>query len=202
VIIGPALLRSSVFYGGERHDVRRPGSIQIATNSSMCLGGSRMTASPEIISRPERVVLGLFAPIALAIGGIAGGILAGKLDGKTLTSVYWDKLLTITGVSALPLVAVAVLVIRARLNERRTNPVAFWGGSILLGGLIAFMVVLVVIMICLYEMVTTPEAGKVAGGFSLWVATLGAGLSLGAVAASVAAAALDKIDDDPPAGPG
>jgi MFS-type transporter involved in bile tolerance (Atg22 family) len=160
-----------------------------------------MAASPEIISPPERVVLGLFAPIALAVGGIAGGILAGALDGKTLTSDYWDKLLTITGVSALPLVAVAVLVIRARLTERRTNPVAFWGGSILLGGMVAFIVVLVVIMICLYEMVTTPEAGKVAGSLPLWVATLGAGLTLGAVAASVAAAALDKIDD-PPAGRG
>ena len=43
--------------------------------------------------------------------------LAMSLGDKTLPTTYWDKLLTIIGVAALPLVAMAVLVLRGVTRE-------------------------------------------------------------------------------------
>jgi hypothetical protein len=148
-------------------------------------------ATPKVISDPERKLLAAFAVLVLPVGFVGSMILAISLGDKTLPTTYWDKLLTITGVAALPLVAMAVLVLRGVTKE---GP-RYWGKWIFVGGLIAFAIALTVILICLYELVTTPAAGKKPGASALWVATLGTGLTLGAVAASVAAAALDKIDE-------
>lgn len=120
--------------------------------------------------------------------------MASALDGKTLPSSYWDKLLTITGVSALPIVAVAVLVLRAQMTDR-DSAIGRLGSRILVGATCALLVVLAVVMICLYEIVMTPALGRKPGTLPLWVATLGAALTIGSVGVSVAAAALDKIDD-------
>jgi hypothetical protein len=153
--------------------------------------------SAMTIEGPERKVLGSFAFAALIVGVLFGTLLANSLDQKVLPPGYWDTLMTVTGVSALPLVATAVLVIRSHHNLN-TQPVGRWGATLLVGGMIAFIVALTVIGVCVYQTVITPDAGKVPDKLALWVATLGAGLTLGAVAAGVAAAALDTIDDSPP----
>jgi hypothetical protein len=156
--------------------------------------------SPLKIDPFERKVLVVFAFFAVAIGAVGSVVLASKLDGRTtIPTDYWDKLLTVAGVAALPIVAAAFLVVRAAMQSG--SSLGRWGSAIIIGGMVAFAVTMVVIEICLFQIVvaadaakdTTPDAPE---AWVIWVATVGAGITLSAAAVGVGAAALDKIDDD------
>ena len=142
----------------------------------------------------------VFAFLAMAIGLASSVVLATKLDDRTtITTDYWDKLLTIAGVSSLPVVAMAFLVVRAAMQQPRSG-LGPWGTGIIIGGMVAFAATMVVILICLFQIVVAADAAKdtvpnAPDDWVIWVATVGVGITLSAAAVGVAAAALDKIDD-------
>jgi hypothetical protein len=90
-----------------------------------------------------------------------------------------------------------VLVVRAAMES--SSPLGRWGAGIVLGGMVAFAATMLVILICLFQIVvaadapmnTTPDAPA---DWVIWVATLGAGITLSAAAVGVAATALNTID--------
>lgn len=152
----------------------------------------------QVIEPFERRLLLFFAFLAVAIGLVSSAVLANNLvDRETIPTVYWDKLLTIAGVAALPIVAMAVLVVRGAMQSG--SPVGRWQGGIIIGGMVAFAITMVVILICLFQIVVAADAAKdtipdAPDDWVIWVATLGTGITLSAAAVGVAAAALDKID--------
>lgn len=156
--------------------------------------------SPLKLDGFERNVLIGFALFVLAIGLLSSIVVATKLDDReTIPTAYWDKLLTLAGVAALPIVAMAVLIVRSAMQKR--SPVGPWGAAILIGGMVAFAVTMAVILLCLFQIVVAADAApnrtpNAPDPWVIWVATLGAGITLSAAAVGVAAAALDKIDDD------
>jgi uncharacterized membrane protein YgdD (TMEM256/DUF423 family) len=152
----------------------------------------------QVLDDSERRLLFYFAFVALAIGLVSSAVLANSLvDRETIPTAYWDKLLTIAGVAALPIVAMAVLVVRGAMQSG--SPVSRWQALVFIVGMVAFVFSIVVILICLFQIVvaadaaqnTTPDAPK---DWVIWLTAFGTGVTLSAVAVVVAAAALDKVD--------
>jgi hypothetical protein len=66
--------------------------------------------------------------------------------------------------------------------------------------MVAFAATMVVIFVCLFQIVVAADAATdtvpaAPAAWVIWVATLGAGITLSAAAVGVAAGALDLIDD-------
>jgi hypothetical protein len=159
--------------------------------------------SPLAVDHFERKVLVAFAVGAVLIGVGSSVVLAAKLDDRTtIPTDYWKTVLTIAGVSALPIVAMAVLVVRASMQS--LSPLGPWGVAIVIGGMVAFAATMSVILICLFQIVaaadtpvnpmmnSTPAAPD---RWVIWVATVGTGITLAGAAVGVAASALNTIDD-------
>jgi hypothetical protein len=144
---------------------------------------------PKVIGPDEYRFLSGIVPFFVVVVGLVGGIaLATNLDQtQVVQQSYWSELLKVAGVSALPLVAVAVRLPRA---SKKTN----WEKPARILVFIAFPVALLTIGICLYEVATTDKNGVDPGDFLVWVSAIGTGLILAAVAIGVMADVLDKID--------
>jgi len=172
-----------------------------------------MYVSLLVITPRERKLLGVFTFLGvLIVGPLAGAVLALNLEDEVLLPAYWSTLLTVQGVSALPLVAIAALVSRTLVvDPTQPNPLnppgpssqpktPFWAKSILLLTLLALMAAVAVVMLCLFQIALTsaPTAdapGEPPNQGVLWVTSIGAAMTICAVAAAVLAVALDKIDD-------
>ena len=137
-----------------------------------------------------------FALLAFPGGAVAGAILANQLDGRSLTTTYWQQVLTLTGVAALPLVAFFALVPRqwAAKGTVQNPSTPFWSMVIPWVLLLAFAAAVAVILLCVYQIAVTPSTGAVPNEGILFLTATGAGATLGAVATGLVAAALDKVD--------
>jgi hypothetical protein len=137
-------------------------------------------ATMPVVQGPEGRGFAVYA-CGLAVVGAGGGLwLASMLHGKELDSDFWKQILTITGVSALPLIAVAIRTpASAFRNWRTVSALTVFGG---------FLAVLMIVGICLYEMapfLADKQHPTVASGGALYAACIGVGLVLAAVAAGV-----------------
>jgi hypothetical protein len=152
------------------------------------------------ISKSEYKFLTVMAAV-VAVVGLLGGLLLGfsltgksvldvsLSDGTTVMQSYWSELLKVAGVSALPLVAIAVRIPRAGSGT---------GWQPLARGLvfIAFPVAIGTIAICLNRVGVTPKDGANPPDALLYLTGAGTGLILAAVALGAAADVLDKIDTE------
>lgn len=124
--------------------------------------------------------------------GRGGFFLAGTLDGtEKVSSSYWSELLKVVGVSALPLVAVAVRLPRSAAPQGWRR----WTGLLVLA---ALPLTLLIIGVCLNGAARTPKDGGDAPYAAIYISAMGCGVILAAVAVGVAADVLDQIDAEPP----
>ena len=121
-----------------------------------------------------------FVPLMLALG-IGGGLfLAGELAGRRVSSDFWKTVLTLAGVSVLPLV---VLGMRAP-----TFATTRWREWSTVGVIAGFVVAMLVAGTCLYEIArVVPEGAQppVADGLRVRVACGGLGAIIAAIACGV-----------------
>ena len=139
------------------------------------------------IDDKERKFLGGVAALALS-AGLLGVVLGLSMNGsKTVSASYWAEILKVAGVSALPLVALAV-------RMPRTSGSAQWTSFATVLVFLAFPIALLVICVCLNRIALGAKDGEDPHDVYLFVTAIGAGLVLAAVAVRVAADVLDKID--------
>ena len=121
-----------------------------------------------------------FVPAMLAIGGGAGVILALSLRGEPIASAFWSQAMTIVGLSALPLVVVAM-----RAPSYATEG---WRQLSTAAIVLAFLVVLAIVGACMHELARVVPEGRPpeppAVG-ALLVTCVGIGVILAAVACGV-----------------
>jgi hypothetical protein len=111
------------------------------------------------------------------MGIVGGAALAWSVKDQAIDSDFWKQILTVVGLSALPIVVVAMRVpAYATAKWRRLSAIAV---------LLAFALVLVVVGISMYEIA---RVASQPGDASLFVACIGTGLILAAVAAGVVVA--------------
>jgi hypothetical protein len=150
-------------------------------------------ATPTIITEPEYTFLSGVAGVIAVIGLVGGLILGLTLAGDdVIQSTYWTQLLTVSGISALPLIAVAVRLPRASGGTGWERPARI---SVFL----AFPLVVGIIVLCLDRVAVTPKDGANPPDAFPIVTGIGIGLILAAIAIGVAADVLDKIDTEPKA---
>lgn len=147
----------------------------------------------KTIDPGEYKFLSAMAFVVVAVG-LAGGVaLAASLDGsKVLQSAYWSEVLKVAGLSAVPLVAIAVRLPRASGStgwERPARVMVF----------LAFPLVVGTIGICINRLAQMPKDGADPSDTLLYITSIGLGLTLAAVAVGVTADVLDKIDPRPAA---
>jgi len=123
-----------------------------------------------------------FVGAMLLIGAIGGIVLASSVHGQKLDTGFWSQIITVTGVSALPLVAIAIRAPASALARWRTS------SAIAVG--VSFVLVLAIVGVCLDEIApyigkdaepSTPSDGHV------YFACTGMGVVLAAVASGVVA---------------
>ena len=150
-----------------------------------------MFVKPKAIDNDERRVLTIVAVLS-TLGGLFGGILLClMLDGdRSVQSGFWTALLTVSALSALPLVAMTTHV--ARLWASSSSPT--WLSLAPLAMIAAAAVALVEIVLCLYQLGVTSGAGD-PSDVVVALTTIPAGATVGAAVFGVAAAILDKIDE-------
>jgi hypothetical protein len=143
---------------------------------------------PKVIGKDEYRFLASLVWVFL-FGGFLGGLVLGlSLGGdEVIQSSYWTQLLTVSGVAALPLVAIAVRLPRA-------SGTTGWEKPARIAVFCAFPLVLAEIVLCLNRVAVTPKDGANPGDFFPIASGVGVGLILAAVAVGVAADVLDKID--------
>ena len=127
--------------------------------------------------------------LAVVVVGVGLGVVLGiSLSGsKAVQGSYWSELLKVAGVSALPLVAIAVRLPRASGNTGWEKPAR-------LLVFVAFPLVVGTIVLCLNRIAVTPKDGVNPADWLLIASGAATGLILAAVAVGVAADVLDKID--------
>ena len=145
------------------------------------------------IDDSERGVITCVGIASVVIGLVGGFVLFRQLDGSaTVQSGYWSTLLTLSALSALPLVAMTTYVCRLWFG----TGTAAWKLVSPQLVLIAVGVSLVGIVLCVYQVSVTSGSGN-PNDWVLGFATLPAGAALGAAVFGVAAAVVDKIDPKP-----
>lgn len=151
---------------------------------------------PYVITGPERVVLAIFAfAVVFGVGPVVGVILASSLEDDTLLPAYWTNLLTVQGVAALPLVAIAALASRGLVKEPKESQSVRWARFVLLVTTLAVVIAVSVIAMCLQQIALTPMTGRVAEDFVLYATAIGATSTICAIGAGLLGVALDKIDE-------
>ena len=144
----------------------------------------------EVVDDRERGVVTIVGIVGVILGVLGGFALFRELDGGTgVQSAFWTTLLTLSALSALPLVAMTTYICRLWFGSgtrawRSLSPVIVS---------LAVLVSLVGIVLCVYEIAVTGGSGDPHDGV-LFFATLEAGAALGAAVFGVAFAVVDKID--------
>jgi len=144
--------------------------------------GDRQPGAMPAPGRQGKRFARVFVPFMGALGLVGGLALAVSLDGDTIDRGFWTQLLTITGVSALPLVGIAV--------RAPAYGTAHWRWPATAATIFAFVVVLAVIGTCLHQIATVAPEGqtpKEPDLALLVVACGGAGMVLAAVACGAVA---------------
>jgi hypothetical protein len=142
------------------------------------------------VDTSERGVITIVGIVGVILGVVGGWALFRELDGtRAVESAYWTTLVTISALSALPLVAMATYTCRLWFG---TGTRAWWLVSPIIVSL-AILVSLVGIVLCVYEIAVTSGSSDPHDGVLL-VATLVAAAALGATVFAVAFAIVDKID--------
>lgn len=153
----------------------------------------RASAEAKEIDRPKRKVLTVLAVCAM-LGGLLGGLfLAMQLaHSHSVETGFWTALLTVSALSAFPLVATSTQVVRLWLRPTWNS----WDSSmlILMPMLAAAGLSLIAIVLCLYEIAVTSGSGD-PNDLVIFVATPIVGAIAGAAVFGVAAAILDKTAD-------
>jgi asparagine N-glycosylation enzyme membrane subunit Stt3 len=122
----------------------------------------------------------VYVPVLALAGGVGGWILADSIDHQSVASDFWSQILTIVGLSALPIVVVAMRV-PAYATPR-------WRAIAAVAVLAAFAIVLVVFAIAMHQVAQVVPEGEPPpqpSDASLYVACIGTGLILAAVACGV-----------------
>jgi len=147
--------------------------------------------APTLIDDDERKTLTSVGVLSTVGGGLGGLLLALQLDdGRTVQAGFWTTLLTVSALSALPLVATTTQL--TRLWVKSSSPI--WkSGWVLLPMLGAASVTLVVIVLCLYQVAVTGGSGN-PSDLVVFLTTVPAGATAGAAVFGIAAAILDKLD--------
>ena len=135
-----------------------------------------------------------YAP-ALAMAGAAGGwLLANSVDDQSVASDFWSQILTIVGLSALPIVVVAIRV-PAYATPR-------WRAIATVAVFAAFVIVLIVFAISMHQLAQVVPEGQAPpqpSDASLYGACIGTGLILAAVALGVVIAFFEPFGSmEPP----
>jgi hypothetical protein len=113
-------------------------------------------------------------------GATGGAALAYSINDQSVASDFWSQILTVVGLSALPIVVVAMRIPAYAAEEWR--PIAT------VAVFAAFVIVLVVFAVSMHQLaqvVPEGEAPPQPSDVSLYVACIGTGLILAAVACSV-----------------
>ena len=144
----------------------------------------------ELVDKPEKVVVTIVGIVGVVIG-VAGGVaLFSQLGGgAAVQSAYWTTLLTLSALSALPLVAMTTYICRLWFGSKN------WGWKYVSPLIVSLAVLLslVGIVLCVYEVAVTSGSTN-PHDVALFVATVEAGAALGAAVFGVAYAVVDKID--------
>jgi hypothetical protein len=152
--------------------------------------GAFKADSEELVDKPEKVVVTIVGIVGVVIG-VAGGVaLYSQLGGgAAVQSAFWTTLLTLSALSALPLVAMTTYICRLWLGSDD------WGWKYVSPLIVSLAVLLslVGIVLCVYEVAVTSGSTNPHDGV-LFVTTLEAGAALGAAVFGVAYAVVDKID--------
>jgi hypothetical protein len=134
-----------------------------------------------------RIFAFVFVPAMLVLGGVLGFVFAVHTDHQPVSADLWKQLLTIAAITALPLV-----VIGMRAPAYHSH---LWRWITAIAVIVAFLIVMTVIGICLYEIATarpatapgsTPAAApENVNGTRLRIACAGTGVILAALACGV-----------------
>jgi hypothetical protein len=145
----------------------------------------------SVIDDDEKRTLTWLGVLSMAGGALGGFFLALQLDeSRVVQSGFWTTLLTVSALSALPLVATVTQLTRLWVSS--ASPV--WkSGWVLLPMLGAAGITLVVIVLCLYQVAVTGGAGDPAD-LVVYVTVVPVGGTAGAAVFGIAAAILEKLD--------
>jgi len=138
------------------------------------------TAARPRIGPHGRFFATKFVPVMLAIGVGAGVSLGLSLRGEPVASAFWSQVMTIVGLSALPLVVVAMRA-PSYATER-------WRQVSTAAIVLAFLVVLAIVGVCMHELARVVPDGRAPeppGVVGLFVTCIGTGVILAAVACGV-----------------
>ncbi len=149
--------------------------------------GEQVNPGPDIPGEPGRTFAHWFAPLMLILGGVLGWLFAYTVDHQPVNSDLWKWLLATSGLTALPLVGVAM---RAPAYQS-----AHWRWDTAIAVIAAFLIVIAVIGICLHEIAAAPPDTASPGApapkpenvnfWRLHIASAGTGLILAALACGV-----------------
>jgi hypothetical protein len=147
--------------------------------------------APTLIDENERKTLTYLGVLSILGGALGGLLLATQLDGsRPVQAGFWAALLTVSAVSALPLVATTIQLTRLWV---KSDSGVWRAGWVLVPMLGSTALALVLIVLCLYEIGLIGGSGDPAD-VVLYLTTVLAGATAGAAVFGVAAAILDKLD--------
>jgi hypothetical protein len=151
--------------------------------------GAFKAASAELVDEAEKRVVTIVGIVGVVLGVAGGLVLFVQLSGgAAVSAAFWTTLLSLSALSALPLVAMTTYVCRLWFG---THAWAWKYVSPLIVSL-AVLLSLVGIVLCVYEVAVTSGSSNPHDGV-LFVTTLEAGAALGAAVFGVAYAVVDKI---------
>jgi hypothetical protein len=143
------------------------------------------------IDPAEKRTLTWLGVLSTTGGALGGFLLALQLDeDRVVQSGFWTTLLTVSVLSALPLVATVTQLTRLWVSSASTVWKSGWVLPPMLG---AAAVTLVAIVLCLYQVAVTSGASDPAD-VVVYMTVVAVGATVGAAVFGIAAAILDKLD--------
>jgi hypothetical protein len=130
----------------------------------------------------------IYVPVLAAMGALGGWLLADSVKDQAIASDFWKQILTTVGLSALPIVVVAMRV--------PAYATAKWRALSAIAVLLAFALVLIVFAISMHEIarvVPEGESPPQPDDASLFAACIGTGLILTAVVTGVVVAFFEEF---------